>query len=196
MRHGSGHGQNHSETVEHRHLNHHTIRGGKAHPVTDAFSVIYHIVMGQHDALWESCGSGSILHIADVVRFDPLCHGFQCFNRNGISAFHGFLESQATLLHITDCNNIPEEGKLFAVQGFTCFGFADFRTEFVDYGPVITVQSAFDHHKGMGIALTKQVFRFMNLIGGIDGYQNRADSGCRPESDIPGWYIGGPDSHF
>ena len=48
----------------------------------------------------------------------------------------------------------------------------------------------------MGIALTKKIFRFMNFICRVDGYQHRADLGRGPESDEPGRNVCRPDRNL
>ena len=48
----------------------------------------------------------------------------------------------------------------------------------------------------MGVRLAEQVFRFMNLVGCVDGYQNRSDLCGRPERDIPRRYVGRPDRNL
>ena len=125
--HGGRHGQHHAEAVEHRNLDHHPVRGGQAHAVADAFSVVDNIIMCQHNAFRESGRTGGILHIADVVRFDLLRHLVQRLDGYGIGPFHRFLKGQAALLDITDGDHVPEEGKLFAVERRTGFRFADLR---------------------------------------------------------------------
>ena len=194
--HGGGHGEDHAETVEHGNLDHHAVRGGKAHPVADTFAVIDDVVMGQHDALGEAGGAGSILHIAHIIRFHAFRHRCQRLIGNGISAAHRLLKGEASALGETDGNDIPEEGQPLAVQRFAGLRYRNLRAELIDNCAVIAVQRTFNHDQRMRIALAKQVIGFMDFIGGIDGYKHGADSGGCPESDIPCGDIRGPYCHL
>ena len=45
----------------------------------------------------------------------------------------------------------------------------------------------------MGVRLAEQVFRLVDLVGGVHRHQDRADLGGGPEGDEPGGHVGGPD---
>ena len=121
--HRSGHGKHHTEAMEHGNLYHHPVRGRQAHPVANAFAVIDNVIVCQHNAFRKTCCTGCILHVADIVRLDALGHGVQGLNR-----LHGFFKRQAALLNKTDCDHIPEERQLFAVQRRSGFCLGDLRT--------------------------------------------------------------------
>ena len=47
----------------------------------------------------------------------------------------------------------------------------------------------------MSVRLAEQIFGLVDFVGGVDGYQHRADLGSGPEGNIPLGHIGGPNSH-
>ena len=193
MGHGGRHGQDHAEAMEHGDLDHHTVGGGKAHAVADTLAVVDDVVMGEHDALGETGGSGGVLHIADIVGLDVCDHGAEGFQRDGIRPAHGLVKGEAAGLGEIDSDHIPEEGEALAMQGFAGLAGRDFRAELVDDLAVIAVQGLFDHDEGMGIALAEQIIRLVDFIGRIHGDEDGADAGAGPEGNIPGRDIRGPD---
>lgn len=98
MGHRGGHSQHHAEAVEHRHLDHHPVGGGKIHTVADGLAVVDHIVMGQHDSFWEAGSAGGILHIADVVLIDGGGPAVDLLHGNLGGKVHGLLPGVAALL--------------------------------------------------------------------------------------------------
>ena len=74
--------------------------------------------------------------------------------------------------------------------------FGQFRTQLLHDLLIIGIPVAVDHHQCMGVGLPQQIFRLMDLVGGIHRHQHRADLGRRPEGQKPLGHIGRPDRHL
>ena len=57
---------------------------------------------------------------------------------------------------------------------------------------VAGILRALGDDQSMGIALLQKVLRLVDLIGGVDGDQYRAELDSRPESDVPLRHVGSP----
>ncbi|OPZ74062.1 MAG: hypothetical protein BWY80_00732 [Firmicutes bacterium ADurb.Bin456] len=79
------------------------------------------------------------------------------------------------------------------MQRFSRPGGFQLGAELLDDAHVIRVLVAVDHNQRMRIRLAQQVFRFVNLVGGVHSDENGAYLGGCPKSDEPLGDIGGPD---
>ena len=108
--------------------------------VTDAFSVVNHIIMGQHNTLGEAGGAGGILHVADIVRLDIGCHAVDFFDGHFIAASHGFIKGQAAGLSEIHRNHIAQERQTLAVQRLAGLCLCNFGTDLIDDIFIVGVQ--------------------------------------------------------
>lgn len=118
MSNGSCHSQNHAEAVEHRHLYHHTVSCGEVHTVSDSLTVVNNIVVCEHYALGESCSTGSVLHIADIVDIDGLADCLHLGVRNVLGKCNCFFPCVASLVLGINSDNVLEEKE--ALQTGAC----------------------------------------------------------------------------
>ena len=151
MGHAGSHRKHHAKAVEHGYLNHHTVCGGKLHPVTDTFTVIDYVVMRQHDALREAGRTGRILHVADIRNLYSFSHPIDFFLRDQRSPIHRFFQCKTPFHPEADSNDVAEEGKLFRTQRFAGSGMIQFRREPMDDILVVRIQTGLDHDQGMGV---------------------------------------------
>ena len=194
--HGGRHGKDHAEAVEHGHLDHHPVFRGQIHAVPDALAVVDDIVMGQHDALGETCRSGSILHVADVIDIDRGRHPADFLHGRAGRVLQRLLPGQGSVHAEADRNHIAQEGQTPAMQRGTGFISLDLRAEFIHNLPVVRIAVSLNHNQGMRVRLAQQIFRLMDLVGGVHGHKHRADLGRRPEGQEPLGNIGRPDRHL
>ena len=194
--HGSRHGEDHAEAVEHGHLDHHAVRRGQVHAVADGLAVVDDVVVGQHDAFREPGGTGGVLHVADVVDVDGGLHAMDLFEGSLVRIGQGLFEGQGAGHAEADGNDVSQEGQPFCVKGLARLVVFQFGTEFIHDLHIVGVPVAVDHDEGMGVRLAEEVLRFVDLIGGIHGDQDRTDFGSGPEGQEPGGYVGGPDGDF
>ena len=80
MSYGCCHGENHAEAVEHRNLDHHAVEGRQIHAVADRLTVVNYVVVCEHNALRESCCTGCVLHVADIVLINCAANLFNVGN--------------------------------------------------------------------------------------------------------------------
>ena len=120
MGHGGGHGKGHAEAVEHRHLDHHAVGGGKTHPVTDTLAVVDHIVVGQHNALGEAGGAGGILHVANIIRLYQGGASAHLFPGDQGRAGEHLLPGKTTIHIKANRYNVFKERQLFGVERLAC----------------------------------------------------------------------------
>ena len=106
MRHTGSHSQHHTKAVEHGHLDHHTVGRGEVHTVSDAFAVIYDVVMGQHNTLGKARSAGSVLHIADIILVHCRCTTIQLFHRHHVSSCDRVFPGDTTCLLEADSDDI------------------------------------------------------------------------------------------
>ena len=109
--HCSGHCKHHSEAMEHRNLYHHSVCGRKIHSVADAFTVIYDVVVCEHNTLGKSCCTRGVLHIADTVYVDSVCHHTNLINRYALAGFDCFFPRICALHRKAYRDDIAQERK-------------------------------------------------------------------------------------
>ena len=193
--HGGGHGQHHAEAMEHGHLDHHAVGGGQLHVVADVLTVVDHVVVGQHDALGEARGTRGVLHIADVVLVNGGGHAPDLLNGNLHGTGHGLVPLHATLLTVAHGDDVAQEGETAGVEGRAGAQGLQLGAKLGHDLTVMAVLGPLGHDEGMGIRLAEQVLHLVDLVGGIDGDQHRAQLDGGPEGDVPLGDVGGPDRH-
>ena len=82
------------------------------------------------------------------------------------------------------------------MQGFAGDGFLDFGAELVYDFLVIRVKTALNHNESVGVRLTKQIFRLVNLVCRVYGNENRTDFSRSPERNVPRREVGCPDGNL
>ena len=152
--------------------------------------------MGQHDALGEAGGPGGILHVADVVRPDAGHELVELPLGRHFGALHRLLEGQASGHAEPHRDHVPKERELPAVERFSGPGRRQLGAEGLDDLPIVGIQGGFDHDQRMGIRLTQQVFRLMDLVRRVHRDQDGADLGRRPEGEIPCGHVRRPHGHL
>ena len=191
-----GHCKHHSEAVEHGHLDHKPVGGGKIHTVADVFAVVDDIVVRQHDALGESGCAGGVLHVADVVLVDG-CGAAIYLPYGGVfGKLKRFVPGETALLFAADGYNVAQEGQTFGIKRLVLGRCRKLGAELCDDICIRGVLVALCHDKRVCVGLTEQIFRLINLISGVHRNKHRADlDGC-PECDIPLRHVCRPDCHM
>ena len=82
------------------------------------------------------------------------------------------------------------------MEGLARLGGLELGAQLGDDLGVVAVPVAVDHDQGVGVGLAEEVFRLVDLVGGVHRHQHRADLRCGPEGDEPGGHVGGPDGHL
>ena len=182
--------------MEHRHLDHHTVCRRESHTVSDTFSVVHHVVVGEHDSFREACRSRRILHVADVVRLYLRRKSCGLFRRHHIRPLICLFKCQTSRHAESVGYHVPQERERFAVKRLTRLAGFNLRAELVYDPRVVTVQSMVDHDERMRIGLTEQIFRLMDLVRGVHRDEYCADPAARPECDVPGRDIRAPYGDF
>ena len=118
--------------MEHGNLDHHAVRRGKAHAVTDTFSVVDDVVVCEHNALGEACRARGVLHIAYVARTDSRRHSCHLLGADELISCHRLIEGQASGLLEADRNDVAQEGQSFCVERLARNGILDLGAELVD----------------------------------------------------------------
>ena len=193
--HGGGHGQHHAEAMEHGHLDHHAVGGGQLHVVADVLTVVDHVVVGQHNALGEARGTRGVLHVADVVLVNGGGHAPDLLHGDLHRASHGLMPLHTTLLTVAHGDDVAEEGETAGVEGRAGAEGLQLGAKLGHDTTVMAVLGPLGHDEGMGIRLAEQVLHLVDLVGGIDGDQHRAQLDGGPEGDVPLGDVGGPDRH-
>lgn len=116
------HCKHHSEAVEHRHLNHHTVGGGKIHSVAYAFAVVDNVIMGEHNALGETGRAGGVLHIAYIVLVHTGSHTVDLLHGHLGGAVDRLVPGKTPFLAVTHRYDVSQEGQAFAVELAAVFG--------------------------------------------------------------------------
>ena len=191
--HGRRHGEDHAEAVEHGDLDHHAVRGREVHAVADGLAVVDDVVVGQHDALRETGGTGGVLHVADVVDVDRGLHAVDLLDGSLVRILEGLFPGQGAGHPEADRDDVPEERQALRVHRLARFVVLQFGAQFIDDVHVVGVPVAVDHDEGMGVRLTEQVLRLVDLVSGVHGDEDRADLRGGPEGQEPGGNVGGPD---
>ena len=194
--HGGRHCQHHTEAVEHRHLDHEPVRRGQIHAVPDTLAVVDNIVMREHHALGKSGRAGRILHVGDIVDIHRRRHAPHFLDGCAGRVLEGFLPGDGTGHPKAHRDHIAKERQAPRVQSLAGLLFGQFRTQLLHDLLIIGIPVAVDHHQCMGVGLPQQIFRLMDLVGGIHRHQHRADLGRRPEGQKPLGHIGRPDRHL
>ena len=196
MGHGRRHGKHHTKAVEHGHLDHHTIRGGQVHTVTNGLTIVYNIAMGQHNTLGEAGGTGGVLHVTYIIGFNQ-----------GSAATHFLMGHQgSTLQHLLPIQTaghikaygyyVAQEGQILRIQRLTRRQSLQFRTQFFNDLTIVNILTIFDHDQSMGIGLFQQILDLVDLICCVNGNQNRTDLSSSPEGNKPSRDVGRPHCHM
>ena len=196
MGHGGGHGEGHAEAVEHGNLHHHAVGGGQTHAVADALAVVDHVVVGEHNALGEAGGAAGVLHVAHVMGRYIGGQTPNLFHRYGVAAFQRLLPGDSAGLFEAYGDDIAQEGQTVGMQLLAFRGCSQFGTQLVDDLLVVAVAVALLQNQRMRIGLFQQILRLMDFVGGVHGYQHRADLGGGPEGDVPLRQVGSPHGHM
>ena len=166
--HARSHRQHHSETMEHRHLDHHAVGGGQVHPIADAFAVVDHAVVGEHHALGEPCGTRGILHIADIMDVHGGGAAAQFLHGDALGALQCVLPRDGPLLAIAHGDDVAQERQLAGVELLPRTRLRQFGAELGDDARIVGVPPALLQHQCVGVGLLEQILRLGDLVGGVD----------------------------
>ena len=135
--HRCGHRKRHTEAMEHRNLDHHSVCRGESHAVSDTFSVVNNVVVSKHNALGEACCTRRVLHIANVTWLNRRRHSCDLLAARERISIHSLVKGKASILLESAGYNVSEEGKLLCVERLAGDCIFDFGAERVNYFLVI-----------------------------------------------------------
>ena len=67
--------------------------------------------------------------------------------------------------------------------------------DLLQHSNVVGGAEAADEHEGGGVRLAEQVFQLVGTVGGVDGYQDGADTGGGKLGYHPFGVVGGPEGY-
>jgi hypothetical protein len=150
---------------------------GKFHAFADVETVIYDVVMGEHDPFGETGSTGGVLHVDSFVTvkcsFD--CVQFRVWHV--LSEFDYTVKiyhSGGSFLSYED--DVLQEGEFGTGQltGCGCGQFSDHAAQGFD---VVGVFEGTYHEEGCGVGLLQDVFKFCRFVAGVDSYKYGTDLG-------------------
>ena len=195
VRHQVRHGKHHTETMEHRHLDHHSVRRGNIHSIPYNLTVVDDVRVRQHNALGKARRSRRILHITNVIGFYLRRSSKHLFFRHERAALQHFFPVQTAFHLKADRYDIAQERQFLTVQRLARLGVFEFGTKLFHNRFVIAVLATVYHDQRMRIRLTEQIFRFMDFISGVYRYEHGADFYGSPERQEPLRNVRCPNRH-